>query len=161
MYRARWAILLIIALFSAVIVYVIHGQLQLNGLRGEMRVMLGYLATLQNGYYLETGNYSYFEDYYGASIAGKDHCQQPEAAAMIGFIIKWCHYENSPELRYAYRVLETAPNRDARKLSFMAEAHSGSDALRLSFVCRWQGQNDVWRLGSDKKLAEVETCSWY
>lgn len=158
MYRGRWALLSIMGFVTLVLLYALHAHLQLNGLRGEMRVMLGYLATLQKSYFLETGNYSYFSEYYGASIHGEDFCKQPDGAAAVGFMVKWCHFESAPLVRYAYRVTPTQPLEQSGGLSFLAEAHSGSDQNHDSFVCRWSHQDDVWILTSDMKMNEQKSC---
>ncbi|MFW7379454.1 MAG: hypothetical protein ACOH5I_11645 [Oligoflexus sp.] len=146
---------LIVFLISATLLYGSCYRMQLNGLRAEMRLMLSYIHTLQKSYEVDEGRFSYFEEYYGAQISGKDHCEQPEGAARLGFILHWCHEEQATELRYAYQVIPTVVEDES---SFLAVAHSGSDVKDRSFICYFSDQIDVWTIDEKKRLQSLRSC---
>lgn len=151
----RALIAVIVLVLSGALFYGSYYRMKLNGLRAEMRLMLSYLHTLQHSYRLEEGRYAYFQQFYGAQIAGADHCLQPEGAARLGFILRWCHEEQASELRYAYQVLSLERNGE---IGFQAIAHSGSDANHDSFVCFFSNQLDVWAMHDDKHLRPIRMC---
>jgi hypothetical protein len=152
----RILVLTIILLGGASLIYGSYYSLRINGLRGEMRLMLSYLHTLEHAAKLEKGEYLFFEQFYGARIDGQDHCQQPPGAARLGFFIRWCHEPQGSVMRYAYRVLPV--KRDDQTLGFKAIAHSGSDRAGRSFICFFEGQQDIWQMSENRQLTSVRAC---
>lgn len=151
----RSLLLSMLVLGGVSLLYGASYRLQINGSRGEMRLMLSYLHTLEEAIRLDTGSYAYFDQYYGARIEGHDHCQQPEGAARLGFLIRWCHEEGASPVRYAYKVL---PVNESVGQGFQAIAHSGSDATGASFVCFFRDQAEKWVMNEQKELISIQNC---
>jgi len=151
----RGLIAVLVVSVTTTMLYGTYYRMQLNGSRAEMRLMLTYLHTLQQSYRIDEGRYVFFNRFYGAQIAGEDHCQQPEEAARLGFILRWCHEEQAVEMRYAYQIL---PSSSLGDQGFQAIAHSGSDGENHSFVCFFANQTDVWSITEEKALKSLRTC---
>ncbi|SMF34505.1 hypothetical protein [Pseudobacteriovorax antillogorgiicola] len=122
-----------------------------RGLRAEARLMLSYLHTLQKAQRMESDRYMSFDQFYGAPLKGQDNCQQPEGAARLGFLLKWCHSESASPLRYAYRVRETTDG-------FIGEAHAGSASDGGSFVCFGFHEEDIWQIDKKRSLSHINSC---
>lgn len=132
-----------------------YQNLKMKSIRAEAKVMLSYLATLENVYKVEKGSYAYFPAFYGAQMSGEENCSQPEGAKELGFILRKCKKDPRRDgLRYAYRVLRESVE-DTE--SFRAEAVSGSDLDGQNFVCAGSKQ-DVWKIGPDKKHHNISHC---
>lgn len=82
---------IMLASVSLPVIYAGYYNMALNGLRGEMRVMLSQILTLERVVSADSGEYAFFEEFYGAPIQGKSNCKQPQGAAKLGFKIDWCH----------------------------------------------------------------------
>ena len=91
----------------------------------------------QEAHHLQFENYAFFDEKYGATIAGKDFCKQPEGAAELGFRLNWCHSERASPVRYAYTMI---PDKGGYRIL----GESGSDENNLSFVCFEAGQGEIW-----------------
>ena len=138
---------------SLPVIYAGYYSMTLNGLRGEMRVMLSQILTLERVFFADSGEYAYFEDFYGAPIEGVSKCQQPEGAAKLGFKIDWCHENGAAVVRYAYKIMKLKD-----KNGFAAIAQSGSDRFDRSFVCSSNGQIDQWQLDEKGQFSLVSSC---
>lgn len=146
-------VVFILAMTITPLAYASYYHMKINSLRAEMRLMLSYLSSLQQSQHLESGRYVGFDEWYGARIRGEDNCRQPEGAARLGFILRWCHQEQAAEIRYAYRV-KLHEDRSA----FRAVAHSGSDHRDRSFVCFFGDQKDRWSKLNSQDIQAHESC---
>lgn len=144
---------IMLASVSLPVIYAGYYNMALNGLRGEMRVMLSQILTLERVVSADSGEYAFFEEFYGAPIQGKSNCKQPQGAAKLGFKIDWCHEKGAAVVRYAYKVLKPKG-----KNGFTAVAKSGSDNLNRSFVCSSNGQVDQWHLDEKGQFSSIASC---
>jgi hypothetical protein len=134
--------------------YVGYRQLSMRGMQAEARLLLSYMQTLQNVYHIEQGQYARFDKFYGAPIQGKDQCEQPEAAARLGFLIHGCHDLESPAPRYAYRSLPlTRP-----ATNYRLEAEGGTDAQGRSLICFSPDDRELWTLEQNKDIVAIQSC---
>ena len=125
-----------------------------TGLRAEARLMTSYIATLERAYELENGKYIPF-DLYGAAQDGQTYCNQPEGAARLGFLIRWCAGQKDTEPpRYTYKV-ETEEKGENRIRIF---AYSGSDKKSQSFVCYGDTESDTWLMGVENQHTHLKDC---
>ena len=138
---------------SLPVIYAGYYSVALNGLRGEMRLMLSQILTLQRAFSADSGEYAYFEEFYGAPVKGVSNCQQPQGAVKLGFKIDWCHEKGAVVVRYAYKILKLKD-----KNGFTAVAKSGSDTFDRSFVCSSNGQIDQWHLDEKGQFSLVSSC---
>ncbi len=136
----------------ALLVLVASRQLFTRSVRGEAKLMMGYIHTLERVYKLENKRYMLWDKYYGAVLKGEDQCEQPEDAAEVGFLIAGCHREKSLPPRYAYRVLKDA------KDHYRVEAKSGSDRQGRSYVCFSEDGNELWESRQNLEYSLVESC---
>jgi len=149
-----WLILLFTSSTLGGLVYVGYRQLSMRGMQAEARLMLSYMQTLQNVYHIEQGQFAKFEAYYGASIQGKDNCEQPSEAAQLGFLLHGCHDIKSPAPRYAYRSFP----KGELGVSFSLQAIAGSDAEGRSLVCFAADDREYWVLEQNQEIVAVESC---
>jgi hypothetical protein len=134
--------------------YVGYRQLSIRGMQAEARLLLSYMQTLQNVYHIEQGQYARFDQFYGASLQGKDQCEQPEGAARLGFLIHGCHDLESPAPRYAYRSLPlTKP-----VMGYRLEAEGGTDAQGRSLICFAPDDRELWVLEQNKDIVAIQSC---
>ena len=144
-------IVLSLLILGGVLGRVLYVTMTVRGLRAEARLMLSYLHTLQKVQSMESDKYIGFSSFYGAPISGKDNCSQPEGAARLGFLLKWCHTESPSPLRYSYRLTLSEDN-------YKAEAHAGSDHSGASFVCFGHQEEDIWVVDKKKQIQRVKSC---
>lgn len=140
---------------AGVLGYALFRRMVVRGLQAEAQLYLSYLQTLENAYGIEHHSFVPFDEFYGAPLAGKDHCQQPAGARELGFVLRWCHKQGQAPLRYAYRV---SVSQGQEIKAFRAEAVSGSDEQGLSFVCFGDREDDVWNMDERRKLSRVKSC---
>ncbi len=134
--------------------YVSYRQLSQRGMQAEARLMLSYMQTLQSVYHIEHGQFAKFDQAYGASIQGKDNCEQPVGAAELGFLIHGCHDLKAPAPRYAYRSMLLG----GTVQSYRLEAEAGSDERGRSFVCFSPRDRESWTLEQNQEIVSVESC---
>jgi hypothetical protein len=128
--------------------------MSMRGMQAEARLLLSYMQTLQNVYHIEQGQYARFDRPYGAPLQGEDHCEQPEGAVQLGFILHGCHDLKSPAPRYAYRsLLQTKPRPEYR-----LEAEGGTDAAGRSLVCFAPKDRELWVAEQNKDLIAIQSC---
>lgn len=149
---------MVVGLLTAVLVPLGYGMfrhLAIRGLQAEALIMLSYLQTLENAYYLENHSYVYFEEYYGAPMGGEDHCKRPAGAETLGMEVRWCHEDHASPVRYAYRVRKPE---GVEAKGFVGEAISGSDALKQSFVCFGDEETDRWTISERGNAQRRQSC---
>lgn len=123
-----------------------------SGIRAEAQLMMSYIRTLENAYFLENGHYLPFKPY-GASLLGQENCQQPEGAKRLGFLISWCAGAKKVDpVRYVYRVEVSDED------GYIITATSGSDRDGLSFVCLQNSHVDLWQQVKNDKKKHVLDC---
>ncbi len=136
----------------ALLVFVASRQLYTRSVRGEAKLMMGYIHTLERVYKLENKRYMHWENFYGSILQGADQCEQPEEAAEVGFFIPGCHREKSMPPRYAYRVIQEPNDR------YRIEAKSGSDKAGRSFVCFVETGTELWESRQNLEYSLIESC---
>jgi hypothetical protein len=134
--------------------YVSYRQLSMRGMQAEARLFLSYMQTLQNVYHIEQGQYARFDQPYGAPLQGQDHCEQPEGAARLGFLIHGCHDLKSPAPRYAYRSLPIMKPSPGYRL----EAEGGTDEQGRSLVCFTAEDRELWVAEQNKDIIAIQSC---
>ncbi|HYX39494.1 MAG TPA: hypothetical protein VE954_40870 [Oligoflexus sp.] len=134
--------------------YVGFRQLSMRGTQAEARLMLSYMQTLQNVYHIEQGQFARFDQFYGAPLHGEDHCEQPEGAARLGFLLHGCHDLKSPAPRYAYRSLPQIKP----KAGYRLEAEGGTDAQDRSLVCFGADDRELWVAEQNTEIVAVQSC---
>jgi len=138
---------------SVFLFYIAFHNVYLRGMQAEAKLMISHLHTLQRIYKFENKRYQYWLEPYGAGREGADHCEQPEAAAEVGFTIPGCHRERAPLPRYGFRVVK-----DAMDDRYRIEAISGSDSRGQSFICFDGEGQDVWQSSHNLEFTQTESC---
>ncbi len=144
----------LLAVLTLPLFYAFYHQLYQKGLQAEARLMLSYLHTLQRVYRKEEGGYAAF-DWYGAPLAGADHCMQPIGAAQLGFLIHGCHEAEALPPRYAFRTIVASGGKEA---PYSLEALSGSDERGRSLVCFQELDHERWESRENQAIEPVKSC---
>ncbi len=133
-----------------------------NEARAEAKIILSYLSALEAAYFTDNGYYVAFDEAYGASIAGKVNCTQPDGARELGFILRGC--DRDPQHgghRYAYRVYPVINKETGQPdlaKGYLAEATSGSRVDGTSLLCDHSDRSDRWQVGPDRVIKHVDRC---
>lgn len=150
-------VLACLALFAALAMPFFR-SLEVKSLRAEVRVMLSYMATLQQAYYTDTGRYAYFEEFYGGPLDGRENCLRPEGAEELGFKLKGCgRGPNNGGLRYAYQSLKHEAS-DLNTPSYLGRGTSSSDINGESYICLGSLFKDVWEVLPNAAVSHVTDC---
>ena len=141
-----------LATIAAALVIPFFQSLEEKSLRAEVRVILGYMATLQGAYHTDSGQYAYFDEPYGAPINGEENCLRPKGAETLGFTLNNCKKDPlNGGLRYTYSALKDGE-------SYIGRGTSGSDINGKSYVCAGSKTKDLWEIGPDKQTRQVLDC---
>jgi hypothetical protein len=133
----------------------VYQNLKTKSLQAEAKVILSYISTLESAHSADTGEYIFFDEYYGSPMKGKDSCERPKGAVELGFLLRNCSKDpHVGGLRYAYRI---EPVED-KNLGFKAVAVSGSDLNDGSFVCPGVAVVDKWYTNADKNYVREIAC---
>lgn len=124
--------------------------------QSEARIQLQIIASLANAYYIEFGQFVFFNEPYGAPDQSNHpgNCTVPVGSKTLGFSIRHCDTnDEEKKKRYFFQLLEKED-----KTGFIARATSGTGPDGLDLVCDHPDKKDIWEIDRNKNLVNVRRC---